>query len=247
MTIIFHQILIFSDQDFKDEILKYGHVTNRELDKKVNLDIQFITLRLVSGNYSCTKNDILPDRYQDDLQKTGAQNIEIKDLLKYVKFKTVTNENDNWDSHKRDVDGDVKLNIDKCDSYVASLQQDDNIPNSEKMNLIDRSDVASILEGETATVKKKSPLLLVGRGGVGKSTLVQKLMRLWAQNRWASEYKAAFLFNMRSLAVLDKRPVSLVDFLRNFGVYMLREKTEEFIFSTLKNNGDEIIIFMGMF
>lgn len=69
-------------------------------------------------------------------------------------------------------------------------------------------------------------------------------MRLWAQNTWATDYKAAFLFNVRNLMVVDKRPVSLQDFLRSFGVYILRYN-ENFTTKFLKDE-DKIIIFAGM-
>ena len=47
-------------------------------------------------------------------------------------------------------------------------------------------------------------ILIRGRAGIGKSTLLQRLLWKWANDDWATQFKALFLLNVRYLMVIDK-------------------------------------------
>lgn len=75
-----------TDLGWKKIILEEGHITNRDPDKTINLDTQFIKLRLVLGNDKLKVNDILPGQYQNYLQRASGESIKLEDLLTFVKY-----------------------------------------------------------------------------------------------------------------------------------------------------------------
>ena len=46
-------------------------------------------------------------------------------------------------------------------------------------------------------------ILISGRAGIGKTTLVQRLLWRWANGVWATQFKALFLLNLRCIMLVD--------------------------------------------
>ena len=85
--------------------------------------------------------------------------------------------------------------------------------------------------------------LVTGRAGVGKSTLIQHLNRQWARKRWASNYLAMFLLNLRNIAHLQ-RDMTVAQLLGMYAEYV--PETPDAIQPTaewLENNQEKILIF----
>ena len=84
-------------------------------------------------------------------------------------------------------------------------------------------------------------VLIRGRAGIGKSTLVQRLLWKWANDEWATKFKAMFLLNVRYLMTID-RAVDLCDLLSLYAVYPCQSVTSEW----LKDNEKHIGVILGM-
>ena len=61
-------------------------------------------------------------------------------------------------------------------------------------------------------------VLIRGRAGIGKSTLVQRLLWKWSTGDWASNFKAIFLINLRNVMQFEKK-VDLTRLLCLYSVY----------------------------
>ena len=129
------------------------HTPDKKIDQKINLDSQYVRLKLLS----CQKVDIMnrdtlerPDRYEKHLKHTTGTDIQDEDLVKPSDFR----------------------------NYI----------------------------------------LLRGRAGIGKTTLLQRIIWKWANGEWASKFQVMFLLNLRSLMNLPK-PMSLAYLLSLHTVY----------------------------
>ena len=126
-------------------ILLKGSVTDNDIDKRIDLDTQFVPLKLVDiskqenrptqsqnvPHYLRNEDSTILDYYQYNLEHIQAKDIDIKDILP-----------------------------------------------------------------EEAVGKS---ILITGRAGVGKSTLIQFLNRQWAKEKWGRSHTAVFLLNLRKL------------------------------------------------
>lgn len=117
------------------------------------------------------------------------------------------------------------------DKYLSYLKRYDKLQNIEMDNLI-----AGLGDGGVIVIQ--------GRAGVGKTTLIQKLAWDWAKEKWAQSYKALFIYNMRYISPKDKRLMTLAEFLEQ---YMLHRPgyLKSIISNGIKSQGEGMIIFMG--
>ena len=65
-------------------------------------------------------------------------------------------------------------------------------------------------------------ILIRGRAGIGKSTLIQRLLWKWSTGKWATQMKAIFLLNMRYL-ITHHRKMDLCQLLCLYSLYTTRE------------------------
>ena len=86
-------------------------------------------------------------------------------------------------------------------------------------------------------------VLLRGRAGIGKTTLVQWLLQEWAHQRWAAEKCCAFMLNLRYLLVHDYR-ISLKDLLILCSLYR-PEGDHPQLDLWMKNGPKNLIFFLG--
>ena len=86
-------------------------------------------------------------------------------------------------------------------------------------------------------------VLIRGRAGIGKSTLVQRLIWKWAKGEWACAFKVIFLLNLRSL-ITASRGMNLPHFLRHYPVYSL-SKSNVLDATWLKENQGKIGLIFG--
>lgn len=165
----------------KESIRKGGHYVENALDATINLDTQFIQLRLVDDDKK--------------FQKEAAR-------------------------------------AEKMDKFLSLLER------FEKLQEVVMDDLIDGLEGGGVIV-------IQGRAGVGKTTLVQKLSRKWATKKWAQNYEALFIFNMRYISSRDKRIMTLGKFLKEYMQYRTGH-LRSLISKGIKAEGKGWIIFMGM-
>ena len=131
----------FSDK-LREGILNTGSKTDNAIDPNINLDTQFVTLRLADitekkqDDQVVNEDKILPKEYQYGLIKKTGHELNISDIL----------------------------------------------PKKEKGKSV----------------------LITGRAGVGKSTLIQYANRQWAKHQWATSYTAVFILNLRRLANIQR-------------------------------------------
>ena len=127
---------------------------DRHLDERIDLDTQYVKLRIISPEeFTALERqdlDYRPDRYQAHMKSLGGEDIKDEDLLKPGEF--------------------------------------------EKL------------------------ILLRGRAGIGKSTLVQSLLRRWACGIQAIHMKLILLLNLR-LLMHNTRKITLATLLSLYSVY----------------------------
>ena len=91
---------------------------------------------------------------------------------------------------------------------------------------------------------EESFILIRGRAGIGKSTLVQHLLWRWANGEWATQFKALFLVNMRYLMSVDEE-IDLPDLLSLYSVYTLSGQKVFLDVEWLKQHQSEIGLVIG--
>ena len=71
---------------------------------------------------------------------------------------------------------------------------------------LENQDQTDISEADLLTHKDTHRYILIrGRAGIGKSTLLQRLLWKWANGDWATQFKALFLLNLRYLVTHDTK------------------------------------------
>ena len=122
------------------DVYRKGHSTDQRVDKPIDLDTQYVRLKLLSqDNIQTMQRDALeqPDRYQFGLENHPGEDIQEEDLIKPGDFRKF--------------------------------------------------------------------VLIRGRAGIGKTTLLQRLLWKWATDEWASKFKALFLVNLRYVMTVKKK------------------------------------------
>ena len=95
------------------------------------------------------------------------------------------------------------------------------------------------------STSKGMMVLLRGRAGIGKTTLVQWLLHEWAHERWASKKSCAFMLNLRYLMVYDYK-MSLRDLFTKCSLYCPEVDHPQFSL-WMKSWQENIILYMGNF
>ena len=148
--------LIFADKIkhiLAADIKRKRHAPDKGLDRVIDLDTQYVRLKLLSNKtLGAMHRDRLerPDLYQEGLEKTDGMEIEDEDLVKG----------------------------DQAQKYI----------------------------------------LIRGRAGIGKSTLLQSLLWKWANDDFAAKFKALFMLNLRYLITVRTK-MNLSRLLSLYSVY----------------------------
>ena len=155
--------------------------------------------------------------------------------------------------HCTDSPLDVKINLDDehIQLHVVKDQQDSSKPASdddtntlphayqaylEKLQQAgDNIQAKDVLQTTKNTAQK---ILIRGRAGVGKTTMMQWFARLWALGRWAEGFTLLFLIQLRYLTDTVSM-ISAYELLTLYGLYKLDDKeTTSTCASWLKNAGN---------
>ena len=83
-----------------------------------------------------------------------------------------------------------------------------------------------------------------GRAGIGKSTLIQRLLLKWANGEWATRYKAMFMLNLRHLMKEDKQ-IELTKLLSHYAVYTTGDPDVVIDHDWLEENEHNISFILG--
>ena len=161
------------------DIYEKKHVTDKVYDKTIDLDKQYVQLKLITNKQMDAMHLVnlgRPDHYQRQLEEHDGSDIKDEDLV---------------------TEGD-------CQKYV----------------------------------------LLRGRAGIGKSTLVQKLIWKWAKDEWAINFRAFFLINVRYMMTIDKS-MDLSSLLSHFATYNTGNSSNPIDATWLQENQCNIGFIMG--
>ena len=157
-----------------------SHIPDRLSDKEIDLDTQYVKLRLIPKHeFEALQEedmDYRPDRYQAGLAQFHSKDIQDEDLLKDGEFKKL--------------------------------------------------------------------IILRGRAGIGKSTLVQHLLRNWACGLWATHLKVMFLLNLRYV-MNDTRKMTLSTLLTLHSVYATHDTTPGTDFDWFRKNQRYVGLILG--
>ena len=86
-------------------------------------------------------------------------------------------------------------------------------------------------------------ILITGRAGIGKSTLIQFLNRQWAKKHWATSHTVVFLLNLRRLVHIQSK-VTLGELFGMYAEYTLDPPdSSQPSVEWLKNNQEKILLF----
>ena len=162
--------------------------------------------------------------------------------------------------HKPDKEFDTSINIDteyvqlKLLSQKAlglvqrneqeqrlDLYQNDMEALERSANINDLKDEDMIKDGDY-----EKYILIRGRAGIGKSTLLQRLLWKWANGEWATKFRAFFMLNLRHLTTI-KTPVDLPYLLGNLNRYSSRESDNKPGLDWLKRNKRRICFVLGKY
>ena len=167
-----------------ESILNTGNKPDSVIDQPIDLDTQFVTLRLSDGQRVTQMDDeqrddyTLPDIYQMNLE-----------------------------------------NLQGCD-----LSIDEILPQH----------------------SPGSSTLIKGRAGVGKTTLIQYLIRKWARREWAASYTCTFLLNLRKLVHINHK-MTLTELLGMYAEYVVDNPNLNEVQPSVEwliNNAQDILFFM---
>ena len=152
------------------------------------------------------------------------------------------NKPDNEVDQKIDLDTQF-VNLSISDSPAWFLLGDDTLPAAYQQNLehfeCKKIDVDDILPGHSIGTST----LITGRAGVGKSTLIQYLIRQWAKGKWESTKTCVFLLNLRKLVHVH-RDVSFTELLGLYAEYVVESPGQKQpSLEWLKNNAQNVVFF----
>ena len=104
---------------------------------------------------------------------------------------------------------------------------------------------ADIDDEDLVKVNETSKYILIrGRAGIGKSTLVQRLLWKWANDTWAPQFKAIFLLNLRHLMMIN-HTMDLPRLLCLYAMYNTSKAGVVIDAEWLEKNGDSVGIVLG--
>ena len=155
------------------------------------------------------------------------------------------------EGHKTDLDMDERISLEH--QFVQLLMVDNTDHESLPADTtLDKYEEFLRNVTSNATCKDLLPsrskgmmVLLRGRAGIGKTTLVQWLLHEWAHHRWAAEKSCAFMLNLRYLMVYDYK-MTLRDLLTKYSLYCPEGDHPQFSLF-MKNWQEQLLIFLGNF
>lgn len=129
----------------------------------------------------------------------------------------------------------------KVNDYLSESATSTNIEWKDIIGKVKYEDPDSDSDSEDSAVsRKRKPLLMEGRAGVGKTTLVQKLIH--SVSTWAEGF-TPFLFNIRKLVTLKKSKITLEGFFKRCN---MNEKTASRV-ETVIENVKHVIVLIGKY
>ena len=111
--------------------------------------------------------------------------------------------------------------------------------------ILEASDTSDIQDEDIIKPKDfQKYVLLRGRAGIGKSTLVQRLIWKWANGEWATKFKVMFLLNLRYLMTI-KKPMDMAHLLSGYSMYHTGSGSRVISTEWLQENQGSIVLFLG--
>ena len=140
--------------------------------------------------------------------------------------------------HKPDAEFDKEVKFDT--NYIHLIL----VNGSSGGNTDDKFSIEDILPEEEImdfTGSRKNCIILKGRAGVGKTTLLQYLCRQWAKGNWGQQFAVIFLLKMRVIMTI-KEKLTLTELLTNYSQFSSGKKM---LSSWIPSNLDRIGIIIG--
>ena len=136
----------------------------------------------------------------------------------------------------------MQLLLVKGDNSDESLREDNNP--DEYQAFLEMTPANTTYKDILPTESIGHTVLLRGRAGVGKTTLVQWLLTQWALNMWAVHCCCAFMLNMRYL-MDGTYTISLPDLLTMCSLYAVQGTYSPYLKGWMSNCEEQLIIFLG--
>ena len=153
------------------------------------------------------------------------------------------------EGHKTDRDMDEKISLEHqfvqlllVDNTVHKLPRPDTTP-AEYLKFLRKVTPNATCKDILLSRSKGIMVLLRGRAGIGKTTLVQWLLHEWAHQRWAAEKSCAFMLNLRYLMVYDYK-MTLRDLLTKCSLYC-PDGDHPQLSLWMKHWQEKLLIFLG--
>ena len=144
------------------------------------------------------------------------------------------------EKHKPDAEFDKEVNFDANFIHLVFLN------NSRRGNTDDKFTIEDILTkkrtNDPVEESGKKCIILKGRAGVGKTTLLQYLCRRWAKGKWGQQFAVIFLLKMRVVMMIKEKLITLTELLTNHSQFG-SDKT--MLSSWIPSNLDRIGIIIG--
>ena len=137
----------------------------------------------------------------------------------------------------------VITSSDATNTESSAEAQDHALPDRYQKTLQDIDDTHEYKDILTQ-IDTGSMILLRGRAGIGKTTLVQFLLYQWFRGDWASHFVCTFMLNLRILMRTTTK-MTLTELLTTYGLYTIPNKHPQMT-TWMKNRPAAILLFMGM-
>ena len=142
------------------------------------------------------------------------------------------------EQHKPDSEIDKKVDFDVNFIHLVLV-------NDRRGNIDDKFSIEDILpqKGEQGfSASGKNCIILKGRAGVGKTTLLQYLCRQWAKGQWGQQFAVIFLLKMRVIMTIKEKLITLTELLTNYSQF---NSDKTMLSSWIPSNLDRIGIIIG--
>ena len=155
------------------------------------------------------------------------------------------------EGHKPDLPIDEKISLQH--QFVQLLLVDDadhasiaaDVTPNEYQTFRRNATSNAMYEDILPSTSKGMMVLLRGRAGIGKTTLVQWLLHEWAHQRWAAKKSCAFMLNLRYLMGHDYK-MSLRDLLTKCSLYCPEGDHPQFS-RWVKSWQENLLLYIGNF
>ena len=155
--------------------------------------------------------------------------------------------------HNLETGQDKRIDIDKqyvrlkllSQSQIGLMQRDALERPDHYQSKLEKHDGKDIQDEDLVKPGDHGKYILVrGRAGIGKTTLVQRLIWKWANREWATQFKALFLLNLRYLMLVDNL-MDLPHLLSMYPVYNTASSDVTLSMDWLEKNQDTIGFILG--